>query len=96
LRSRKKVDILTKLKILADISNGIKAMHDLSIAHCDLKLENVLNFEEVFKIIDLESSIDFKEEVSEDVNIKSSLSIMPPELFLFDVNKLSVNIDIWS
>jgi len=57
-------------------------MHSVNIGHCDLKLENVLNFDENFKIIDLESSIDFNEEVEAEVNIKSSLSIMPPELYV--------------
>lgn len=71
-------------------------MHSVNIAHCDLKLENVLNFDDIFKIIDLESSIDFKESVSAEVNIKSSLSIMPPELQVYDVAKLSISGDIWS
>lgn len=74
------MDICTKLGILRDIASGLVAMHSVNIAHCDLKLENVLNFEDNFKIIDLESSIDFNEEVEADINIKSSLSIMPPEL----------------
>lgn len=74
------MDILTKLKILQDVARGIEAMHSVQIAHIDLKLENVLEFNDTFKIIDLESSINFNFEVSEDVNIKSSLSIMPPEL----------------
>lgn len=57
-------------------------MHQCNIAHMDLKLENVLKFDHEFKIIDLESSIDFNNEVTEDVNVKSSLSIMSPELYL--------------
>jgi serine/threonine protein kinase len=90
------VEIKTKLQVLLDIAKGLEAMHSVQIAHMDLKLENVLNFEETFKIIDLESSINYNFEVSEDVNIKSSLSIMPPELYVFDVNKLSTAVDIWS
>lgn len=62
----------------------------------DLKLENIIKFAEGFKIIDLESSIDFNNEVTEDVNIKSSLSIMSPELYLFEVTKLGTSVDIWS
>jgi len=85
-----------KLNILRDIASGLAAMHAVSIAHCDLKLENVLNFENEFKIIDLESSIDFLNEVDSDVNIKSSLSIMPPELYVYDVTKLNTSVDIWS
>lgn len=90
------MEIKTKLQVLLDIAKGLEAMHSVQIAHMDLKLENVLNFEETFKIIDLESSINYNFEVSEDVNIKSSLSIMPPELYVFDVNKLSTAVDIWS
>lgn len=81
LRNKRGVDIATKLHILKDIASGLKAMHAVNIGHCDLKIENVLNFEENdFKIIDMESSIDFNGDLDEEVNIKSSLSIMPPEL----------------
>jgi hypothetical protein len=62
----------------------------------DLKLENIIRFGDGFKLIDLESSIDFNNEVDEDMNIKSSLSIMSPELYLFEVNKLGTSVDIWS
>lgn len=71
-------------------------MHQCNIAHMDLKLENVLKFDHEFKIIDLESSIDFNNEVTEDVNVKSSLSIMSPELYLYEVSKFGTSIDIWS
>ena len=46
----------------------------------DLKLENVLKFDDKFKIIDLESSLDLNSPLSPDVDIKSTLSIMSPEL----------------
>jgi len=62
----------------------------------DLKLENIMKIDERFKIIDLESSINFNLPVSNDVNVKSTLSIMPPELYTFDKDKFSIKIDIWS
>lgn len=62
----------------------------------DLKLENVLKFEDTFKIIDLESSLDLNSPLSNDVEIKSTLSIMSPELYTYDKDNFSTNIDIWS
>jgi len=96
LRSRKNLDILSKLQILSDIAQGLEAMHSTNIAHMDLKLENIMKIDERFKIIDLESSINFNLPVSNDVNVKSTLSIMPPELYTFDKDKFSIKIDIWS
>jgi serine/threonine protein kinase len=71
-------------------------MHASNIAHMDLKLENVMKFDDKFKIIDLESSLDFNSPISNDVNVKSTLSCMSPELYTFDKDNFSTNIDIWS
>lgn len=63
----------------------------------DLKLENILRFEgDQFKLVDLESSLDFSKLIDDDVNIKSSLSIMAPEVYKFEVEKMNTSVDIWS
>ena len=63
----------------------------------DLKLENILRFEgDQFKLVDLESSLDFTKLIDDDVNIKSSLSIMAPEVYKFEVEKMNTSVDIWS
>jgi len=63
----------------------------------DLKLENILRFEEdQFKLVDLESTLDFSKLIDDDVNIKSSLSIMAPEVYKFEVEKMNTSVDIWS
>mmetsp|Transcript_3713 Transcript_3713/g.3234 ORF Transcript_3713/g.3234 Transcript_3713/m.3234 type:complete len:91 (+) Transcript_3713:389-661(+) len=90
------MDFKIKLSILIDIASGLKSMHSCNIAHMDLKLENVIRFDETFKIVDMESTIDFNYLINEDIEIKSSLPVMPPELYLFQLNKLSTNVDIWS
>lgn len=96
MRSRKNTSIEAKIEILHQVAKGLQCMHQCNIAHMDLKLENIIRFGAGFKLIDLESSIDFNNEVDEDMNIKSSLSIMSPELYLFEVNKLGTSVDIWS
>jgi len=96
LRSRKNTSIEAKIDILHQVAKGLQCMHQCNIAHMDLKLENIIRFGDGFKLIDLESSIDFNNEVDEDINIKSSLSIMSPELYLFEVTKLGTSVDIWS
>lgn len=90
------IDIESKLQILSDIAQGLEQLHSFNIAHMDLKLENVMKFGGRFKLIDLESSLDLNVIGSKDVNIKSTLSIMSPELYTFDKDKFSTNIDIWS
>lgn len=62
----------------------------------DLKLENIMKFDNKFKIIDMESSLDLNSHVSNDIDIKSTLSIMSPELYTFDKDNFSTSIDIWS
>jgi len=71
-------------------------MHQTNIAHMDLKLENIMKFDNKFKIIDMESSLDLNSHVSNDIDIKSTLSIMSPELYTFDKDNFSTSIDIWS
>jgi len=39
-------------------------MHDLNIAHIDLKLENIIKVNNSFKLTDLESSIDFNSNIN--------------------------------
>jgi len=56
-----KINIRLLIKILLEISTGLKSMHDLNIAHVDLKLENIIRVGDIFKLTDLESSIEFNE-----------------------------------
>lgn len=87
----------TKLNILLQIAKGLQVLHSCNIAHMDLKLENILRFEgDQFKLVDLESSLDFSKLIDDDVNIKSSLSIMAPEVYKFEVEKMNTSVDIWS
>jgi len=87
----------TKLNILLQIAKGLQVLHSCNIAHMDLKLENILRFEEdQFKLVDLESTLDFSKLIDDDVNIKSSLSIMAPEVYKFEVEKMNTSVDIWS
>jgi len=87
----------TKLNILLQIAKGLQVLHSCNIAHMDLKLENILRFEgDQFKLVDLESSLDFTKLIDDDVNIKSSLSIMAPEVYKFEVEKMNTSVDIWS
>jgi len=87
----------TKLNILLQIAKGLQDLHSCNIAHMDLKLENILRFEgDQFKLVDLESSLDFTKLIDDDVNIKSSLSIMAPEVYKFEVEKMNTSVDIWS
>jgi len=85
-----------RIDILIQVAFGLQSLHSVGVAHVDLKMENIMKFGNEFKLIDIESSIDFSQPISEDVVIKSSLSTMPPELYEFNVNKLTLSIDIWS
>mmetsp|Transcript_64200 Transcript_64200/g.54400 ORF Transcript_64200/g.54400 Transcript_64200/m.54400 type:complete len:116 (+) Transcript_64200:330-677(+) len=80
INSRKHLDLASRVRILLDVAYGIQSLHNVSVAHVDLKLENIMKIGDEFKLIDIESSIDFSQTINEDVNIKSSLSTMPPEL----------------
>lgn len=93
----KHFELKTKLNILLQIAKGLQVLHSCNIAHMDLKLENILRFEEdQFKLVDLESTLDFSKLIDDDVNIKSSLSIMAPEVYKFEVEKMNTSVDIWS
>lgn len=93
----KHFELKTKLNILLQIAKGLQVLHSCNIAHMDLKLENILRFEEdQFKLVDLESTLDFSKLIDDDINIKSSLSIMAPEVYKFEVEKMNTSVDIWS
>lgn len=40
---------IVKIEIISNIISGLEALHEVSVAHCDLKLENVLVFRAVNK-----------------------------------------------
>jgi len=69
-----------RINILKDIAQGLNCFHRNNIAHIDLKQDNIMKFGRVFKLIDLESSIDFNYNITSKNLIKSSLEIMPPEI----------------
>jgi len=52
----------------------------VNISHIDLKKDNIMKFGKVFKLIDLESSIDFNKGITKKNTIKSSYEIMSPEI----------------
>lgn len=43
-------------KVLYDLTNGLKKLHELSIAHRDLKCANVFKSDNVYKIGDMNVS----------------------------------------
>lgn len=96
-----KINIKIKFKILFNISQGIKVLHDKSIIHLDLKPENILiNYNNLkITIIDLGFSC-FSNEC--DMNYRGTVSYISPEMHFIgeektqDNIKLSVKTDIFS
>jgi len=78
---------------------GLKCLHDNNISHMDLKMDNIMKFDNNrYKIIDLGSSIDLTKHISNRYKVRSTLDIMPPEMHNFKFNRSNINksYDIWS
>jgi AP2-associated kinase len=110
LDKRKPKGALTEagvLKIVSDCVAGVKYMHDLGLAHWDLKLENVLQGRDnAFKLCDFGSVVDCPlpcgtpEEwgmLEEKIGQFTSESYRAPEMCdNFGVSELTVKTDVWA
>src|SRR6516165_27421 len=79
--------------IFYQICLGIGFLHQNKIAHCDLKLENILICKNKIKLADFGFSENFNENKKE--YIKGSLQYLAPEAFI-SIPTRACTLDIWS
>lgn len=97
-----RLNINEKENIISQIIEGVKYLHNIGIAHMDIKIENILydNINEKVKIIDFGLSLIYKEKNKTMLYQKCNDSInwhYPPELYLDKYNYIRPEkIDIWS
>jgi len=110
LKKRRPKGALTErgvVKIFADCVAGIKYMHDLSLAHWDIKLENILQGKDnSFKLCDFGSVIECPQPcktpdqwglLEDKIGQFTSESYRAPEMCdNFGVSELTVKTDIWA
>lgn len=79
-------------KLVRQVLDGLKYLHDLGIAHCDIKLSNILYLKDTLKIIDFGCSqrVGKDELLHEQVG---SVNFMAPEVIQGSYNKTC---DMWS
>ena len=95
-------------KILKDISNGLRCLHERSISHRDLKIENVLQGEDSkWKLCDLGScttqqfnsqlAMADRETVRDEIEkVTTPIYRAPEQLDLFKGYKINTKVDIWA
>lgn len=63
-----------KLNIYSQVLEGIKYMHNLGIAHCDIKMENIIvNFNKQVKIIDFADSKYFRNTKTNEIILSNAM-----------------------
>jgi serine/threonine protein kinase len=88
---RKAIPESDVLSITEDISNGLKYMHDLGVAHGDVKSDNIVIHDSVWKLIDF----GYMEKGETTVNFKGTPLFTSPEQ-LTKVRYEIKPVDVWA
>jgi aurora kinase len=82
--------------LVLQIADGVAHLHDKSIAHCDLKPENVTITEDgCAKIVDFGQAIDVNEEIPELKVPRGTMPFVPPEVMRLSAQWDPKAVDLW-
>jgi hypothetical protein len=69
--------LLSQLEKLINVANGIKFLHDRNFIHCDIKLENIIQSENTYKLIDFDECFNPKNDYEKRNVLINYVSSMP-------------------
>lgn len=96
IKNNQNITVEEQLRIINDVGNGLKEMHERDIIHLDLKPNNIVRIDGVWKIVDFGLSFFgscFLEESYSDYNLVT-VDYRPPEIKTD--GKVSPKVDIYS
>ena len=93
---KQRLDCSEILNIYNELSKGIKEMHKMKIIHNDIKMENIMIYNNRIKIIDFESAClcECSELDRRNKNLLGTINYISPESY--DIGIYSKKSDLWS